>query len=228
MAGAEGRGWRQRRAKLVFTTISPFTVFLLGFGFALWLVFFYYSVVGTDCHVSVVWLDGWSDGASLLQMWGYAIAATAALFLTRLICLRPWRRAPGETLAQAAVVIMLIVVFGGIKAHMLPYGFPSQQVYDEIHRAVYRSPLMLVEEEMAIRPWRYDHPESPPHPWDMRWPKTPELFPNANSPTHGELVAAKQCAADYNAALAAYRAWEDGFEAFLDARAREGKSPVKR
>jgi len=214
---------RIRRGAARFPAVSAFTDFLLVFGLLFWTIFFFSStpVHGNQCHFSEFWLAGWFEGRSMLQLIGALIALIAALFVIRTIALGLWRRSPVEAIAQGYFILWLVIVFLGLKALILPFAFPSQDLLSHLFRYTHPMLPLVIEKTggVKIEPWPYDYPEPPPHPWDLPWPKGPELFPNADSPLWSEYQAMLQCRADYNAARKAYDDWREGFYDYLQ---REG------
>lgn len=201
---------RRRRRPL----LGSFSIFLLGFGLCFWLVFFFTNNTAAGiCGFAVIWLSGWFEGRSLLQLFGFAILAIALLFLVRTAALGLWRTRTIETLMQAAFVAGLVFACGGLKALLLPFGFPPQAFYEKASAAIF-GPLRasLSEEASLNREWLYDYPAPPPSPREIKDPSYAEMFPHADSPLWSELKAAEQCRVDGVAAVKAYRDWEKGFD----------------
>lgn len=202
--------------------VSAFTAVLLIFGLLFWTTNMW-SVVHSrsQCHFSEFWLAGWFDGRSTLQNLGAVIALIAALFVIRTISLALWRRTPIETIAQGYFILWLVIVFLGLKAQILPYAFPSQALLHNLFQYTHPMRARLDEERAAVTlaPWPYDYPEPPPHPWDLPWPKSGELFASTDSPLWSEYKTMLQCRADYDAARKAYDDWREGFHDYLQ---REG------
>lgn len=206
------RGKRRRRGPL----LAPFSIFLLGFGLTFWLAVFFTSVAHSNCDLAINWLSGWFAGGSLFQLFGTAIGGIALLYILRTLALRLWRTRTIETIAQGVFIAALIFAFGGLKALLLPFGFPPQAFYEQVAERVFGARYLLMEERDAlVSYWPYDYPAPPPAPWELKDPSFAELFPHLDSPWPRELAAAEQCRADHAAAVKAYRDWEKGFDAHM-------------
>lgn len=220
----------RRKPRLKFSVaVSPFTLFLLGFGLLYWILLMFTTVVTVECAYAIIWISGWFDFASLFQLTAVAIGLCAALWLVRVIFLRSLNRI--ETIVQFVFILGLVAVLIAQKAYLFPYGTPSDAQVETVVQAVWRSDLRLVEEYDIIADltanWKYDYPPPPfastPEPPWRHEPvnrRLPEIFEGKSSPTWKEYQRMFACYADYHSAVADYerdmKIWEEYWEGFGD------------
>lgn len=193
--------------------VSHFSIVLIAFGLIVWTANLFAQITMDVCRYAEFWLAGWFETQSLLQTAGAALALLTALFLIRAFARNASRESVTETLMQGLLVAALILALGAVKAYLLPFAFPSEAVYASVLKFEYPPAPLLVEEELPA--WPYDYPPPPVDPRDLPDAPLKEIFSHRDSPWRSELEAARQCAADYAAARAAYREWGAGYEKWL-------------
>ncbi|WP_425409509.1 hypothetical protein [Hyphococcus sp.] len=213
--------------------ISPFTIFLLGFGFIYWIMLMFTTVITVECEYAIIWVSGWFNFASLYQWSVVAIGLCAATWLARVLFVK--RLNCTETIAQFVFILALAAVAMAQKAYLFPYGAPSRLQVEKIVQSVWRNNLLLIEEQEILTDfregWKYDYPpppfaSSPEHPsWDETINlRLPQIFKSRNSPTWKEYQSMFTCFADYQLAVTDYyqnmKIWNEYWAEFNDWYAR--------
>ncbi|WDI30412.1 hypothetical protein PUV54_10625 [Hyphococcus flavus] len=207
--------------------VSPFTIFLLGFGLSYWIMLMYTTVVTVECEYAIIWISGWFNNASLYQWIAVTIGLCAAVWLARVFLIRELNRV--ETIAQLTFIIGLAAVAIAQKAYLFPYGTPSHVQVENIAELIWPNNLLLNEEEDVLidirKGWEYDYP-LPPFAGPPEHPsrdekinlRLPQIFVSNDSPTRKEYQRMFTCYADFQSAVADYdrdlETWNEYWDAF--------------
>lgn len=199
------RKTRRTRPKNVLLAISPFSIFLIGFGICLWSFYVVSLIAHVECRNAAIWLDGWFTFSSPLQWTGVIIVLAAYVWIFRIITLQKINII--ETLFQGVLILALAIGLVTIKVTVLPYGDPSHRQVSKLANLYFPTAPRLVEEDEPVNlfptdptEWRYDYPPPP----DVEFEEDPrfsreynkttfQIFRSKASPLPSEMEALRQC-----------------------------------
>ncbi|MHA7872452.1 MAG: hypothetical protein ACX939_08905 [Hyphococcus sp.] len=203
--------------------ISPFSIFLLGFGLVFWIIQVFTLLPNYECRYGVVWTSGWFEFASLFQIMAFLVGLIAVTFVVLLI-FHLNKENLGEAWFQGAMVLTLVGVLVMHKAFLFPQAPLS---WEQVVRTVsvvpsWKTEPRLVEQDDKVHRWSegFSHP-------DVEFFEDPRflreynrrlstIFVSKYSPLWSEYKALQRCDDEMTRALAQWKKDQEVLEQYWE------------